>query len=151
MSINNSEFQPQDITIRDDAWHRKTNFFHIETWYFDGNFYNNYSVVALVNILTLGYYRLVQTGYFIYNDTNLVISKRERHPYKNINGSDKKPFLKINNNYLISADEDESSKEWIYKISMGNREAGFDLNLKKTMKPNKLNDIIRPICLMEKQ
>jgi hypothetical protein len=135
MSIKKFEFQPQDITIRDDAWHKKENFFHIETWYFDGNFSNNYSVVTLVNIFTIGNSGFVLTGFFIYKDTELIISKRERHPFKNLYGSDKKPILKINDRHILSSIYNENTKNWIYNISVGNNETGFDLNLIKAMKP----------------
>ncbi len=134
MTYKNSEFQPQDISICDDAWQKKTNFFHIETWYFDGNFNDNYSVVTLVNILTLGNYGIVLSSFFIYKNTNLIISRRERHPYKKLYGSDKKPFFKIYNRNIISTDIDENKNNWIYNISMGDKETGFDLKLKKIMK-----------------
>ena len=134
MSKKNSEFQPQDITLYDDAWQKKTNFFHIETWYFDAIFNQNYSLATLVNILTLGNYGIVQTGFFIYKDTNLIICKRERHPYKKLYGSDKKQFFKINDRNILSAIVDDNSKKWIYNISMGDKETGFDLKLEKTMK-----------------
>ena len=134
MFVKNSGFQPQDISIHDDAWQKKTNFFHIETWYFDGIFKNNYNVVTLLNILTCGNFGIVLNGYFIYKDTKLLISKRQRHPYKKIYGSDKKPFFKINDRQIISSIIDKDAKKWIYNISMGDNNAGFDLQLEKSMK-----------------
>jgi len=134
MFIKNSEFQPQDIIISDDAWQKKTNFFHIETWYFDGIFKNNYNVVTLINILTLGNFGIVLTGFFIYKDTNLIVSKREKHPYKKLYGSDKRPIFKINNHDILSSIVDNNTKKWTYNISMGDNETGFDLQLEKKMK-----------------
>ncbi len=135
MSVKNKEFQPEDITIRDDAWQKKTNFYHIETWYFDGIFNNNYSIVALVNVFTLGNYGFIQTGCYIYKDTNLVFIKRERPPYRKLYGSDKKPLIRINNRDIINGEVEEKTKNWIYHISMGDNNGGFDLQLKRTMKP----------------
>jgi len=137
MSIKKREFQPKDITIHDDAWQKKTNFFHIETWYFDGIFSNNFSVVALVNILTVGSFGFIQTGCYIYKDTKPVFIKRERPPYRRLYGPVNKPLIRINNRDIISGKIDDKTKNWIYKISIGDKSGGFDLNLTKTFKPFK--------------
>lgn len=134
MTKNNSKFQPQDITISDDAWQKKTNFFHIETWYYDAIFDQNYSLATLINILTLGNYGIIQTGFFIYKDTDLIISKRERHPYKKLYGSNKKPFFKINNQDILNVLSHDTENRWIYNISMGDKDTGFDLKLEQTMR-----------------
>jgi len=137
MSNNKEQFQPRDITISDDAWQKKTNFFHIETWYFDGIFSNNYSVVALVNVLTAGNIGFIQTGCYIYKDTELVFIKRERPPYRKLYGPDSRPLIRINNRDIISGKIDEITKNWVYDISMGDNNGGFDLHLNKTFKPFK--------------
>jgi hypothetical protein len=137
MSSKNIQFQPKDITISDDAWQKKTNFFHIETWYYDGIFTNNYSVVALVNVLTAGNYGFIQTGCYIYKDTNLVFIKRERPPYRKLYGPSNRPLIRIKNRDIISGKIDEKTNDWIYDISMGDNTGGFDLNLTKTFKPFK--------------
>jgi hypothetical protein len=135
MSNKNEEFQPRDITISDDAWQKKTNFFHIETWYYDGIFTNNYSVVALVNVLTAGKFGFIQTGCYIYKDTKLVFIKRERPSYRKLYGPSNRPLIRINNRDIISGKVDKKTNDWIYDISMGDKNGGFDLNLTKTFKP----------------
>jgi hypothetical protein len=134
MPIDKEEFRPEDITIRDDAWQKKTNFYHIETWYFDGIFTNNYNVVSLVSILTLGNFGFIQTGCYVYKDTNLVFVKRERPQYKRVYGSENHPLIKTKNRNIVNGQVEENSKNWIYEISMGDSNSGFDLQLKKTMK-----------------
>ena len=137
MCAKYKEFKPLDITIRDDAWQKKKNFFHIETWYFDGIFSNNYSVVALVNVLTAGNIGIIRTGCYIYKDTNLVFIKREKPPYRKLYGSDNRPLIRIDNRDIISGKIDEKTKNWIYDISMGDNNGGFDLHLTRTLKPFK--------------
>ena len=135
MSSRIIEFHPEDIAISDDAWQKKTNFYHIETWYFDGIFENSYSIVALVNVLTLGKSGIIQTGCYIYKDTNLVFIKRERPPYRKLVGLDNRPLIRINDRDIINGKINDNTNVWIYNISMGDSNGGFDLNLRKTFKP----------------
>ena len=127
-------FTPHDIVLRDDALHRKGNFGHVETWYYDALFDNDYSIVMLVNVLHMANFSIVLTRLFIYKDKKLVRNLRGRIPYKRFYGSEEVPLIKLNDQQVIRGHIDRSTKEWKYQISMGNHNQGIDLELIKTTK-----------------
>jgi hypothetical protein len=124
-------FNPQDISFKDDSLHKKGNLLHIETFYYDAIFNNNYSVVALINILHLGNLGFVLYSLSTYKDTKLIKNKRWRIPYKNLDSSEEKPCIKIKDKQIIKGQIEKKSKNWIFNLNMGNNEHGIDLNLIK--------------------
>ena len=127
-------FTPHDIVLRDDALHRKGNFGHVETWYYDALFENNYSTVMLVNVFHMANFSVVLTRLFIYKDKKLVGNLRGRIPFKRFYGSEEEPIIKLNDQQIIRGYIDRNTKVWKYQISMGNCKQGIDLELIKTTK-----------------
>ena len=127
-------FTPHDIVLRDDALHRKGNFGHVETWYYDALFENNYSTVMLVNVFHMANFSVVLTRLFIYKDKKLAGTLRDRIPFKRFYGSENEPLIKLNDQQIIRGHIDRSTKLWKYQISMGNYKQGIDLELIKTTK-----------------
>ena len=127
-------FTPHDIVLRDDALHRKGNFGHVETWYYDALFENNYSTVMLVNVFHMANFSVVLTRLFIYKDKKLVGNLRGRIPFKRFYGSEDEPLIKLNGQQIIRGHIDRDTKVWKYQISMGNCKQGIDLELIKTTK-----------------
>lgn len=137
--IKSTMFQPQDIVLRDDAMHQRDTFSHIETWYYDALFDNNYSVVTLVNVFKFGNQGVVLTGMFIYKDTHLVKNTRRRYLYKSLAGSEDVPLIKIKNKELIRGYIDKNTGAWLFTISMEDSDSGVDLKLIKKTTPWKGN------------
>ena len=127
-------FTPCDIVLRDDASHGKGNFGHVETWYYEVLFDNNYSIVTLVNVLHMANFGIVLTRLFIYKDKKLVGNLSGRYPYKRFYGSEEVPIIKLNDQQIIRGQIDRNTKAWKYRISMGNFKQGIDLELIKTTK-----------------
>ena len=132
--INSIGFTPQDIVLRDDALHKTGIFGHVETWYYDAIFDNNYSMVKLVSLFHINNVGFVLTGLFIYKDTILVKGLRRKFPYKCFSGSEEEPLIKINNQQIIKGHIDRSTKRWIYHISKADDKLGIDLEFIKTTK-----------------
>jgi len=131
--IKTQTFNPQDITLRDDAAHIKQRFSGIETWYYDGFFNEKYSIVALINILTLGKTGVIRTGLFIYKDAKLVQSLRQKHPYKKLYASEETPDIRIDGKQLLLG-EVNTNGVWQYQIKMGNENLSVDIKLEKKSK-----------------
>ena len=122
------EFQPHDISKIDDAIHLQDDFSNIETWYFDGYFKDNYSMVVLVNTLHINGFGIVLTGLFIYKDTKPIITIRQRFPLKAFFGSTKTPVVTVGNKTIINyLESDKKTGYWSYDISMGDKINGADL------------------------
>lgn len=134
ITIGSRIFMPQDITLQDDALHKKGSFGHVETWYYDAVFDNNYSIVSLVNVFHMSALSIVSTGMCIYKDAKIVKQRGGRTPYKYFYGSEKEPLIKINDKQIIKGYISKDTKRWICQISMGNDMQGFDLEFIKTTK-----------------
>ncbi len=131
MSINKNVFTPQDIVLEDDALHNKNGSSHIETFYYDAIFENDYSIVSLVNVFKIGYYGIVLTGMFIYKNAEIVKSKRERVLYHHLSGSNQEPHLILQNKDIIRITSTKTN-QWNYIISMGDTLNGFNLKFQQT-------------------
>ena len=130
--IKLNKFSPRDISIRDDAGHKKRVGF-IETFYYDVIFKNSFSIVMLVNILHLGITELIFAGLTIFKNAHFVKRIQLRPPYKSTFLSEKEPLIKINDKQLIGGYINNDTKQWIYHLSIGNRNLGIDLILSKSM------------------
>jgi hypothetical protein len=130
--MDEKPFTPHDISLRDDALHRMKGF-HIETFYYDAVFDNHFSIVSLVNVFTMGCYGVVLTGMFVYNDSKLVKSKRDKSLYQHLTGSEHYPHITLHNKDIIRLINDTDTTPWFYAISMGDVHEGFSLRfLQKT-------------------
>lgn len=125
-SIGEKYFRPVDSVLRDDALHNSEGFSHIETFYYDAIFENNYSIVSLVNIFKIGRIGVALTGMFIYKDLTLIKSKRERIRFRYVTGSETIPHLTIHDKDIIRV-IDPSNKIPTYQISMGDTHDGYTL------------------------
>ena len=110
-------------------------FSQIETWYYDAILENNYSIVSLINVLTIGNWGIVLTGQFIYKNAKLLKSERKKYLLRQFYSSEEEPFIKINNKQIIKGVIDKNTGTWLYEISMGDQENGFDLEFIKTTTP----------------
>jgi len=129
------QFKPENIVLKDDALHKNHRFFRIETWYYDAVFENKYSIVSLVNVLSIGDCGIVLTGQFIYKDTKIIYAERKKYPYRKFFGHEDFPLIQVDGKQIIKGMIDKNTGNWIYDISMGNTKHGFDLKFKKTTTP----------------
>ncbi|UCD14369.1 MAG: hypothetical protein JSW60_02850, partial [Thermoplasmatales archaeon] len=107
----------ENITLKDDAFHKTYDFYHVETWYFDAVFDNNYSVALNVMVIQKGNHGIVLIGLYLYENTNLIFHQRKLHLYKYFSASEEKPILKLYNKTIIKGDVDSETNRWIYDVS----------------------------------
>jgi hypothetical protein len=116
----------QNITLTDDAFHNTTTFFHIESWYFDAVFDQNYSMAVIVTILQRNTIGFVLTGLYLYKDTSLMASPRKMVAFKQCFASEEQPLLKLGNSTIITGSINESAV-WTYHVSLEMDGQGADL------------------------
>ena len=133
--IKTSGFNPESVTLKDDAVHGSRIFGNVETWYYDAIFDNTYSVVCLVNVIQFLKTGLVLTGLFIYKDTKLIKNFRSRSSLKHFYGSKERPHILIRNKEIMDGEINSDSKEWKYHILMGDEKNNVDLSFIKKMEP----------------
>lgn len=127
--ISRPIYVPEDIDLRDAAFHRSHGRYHCEWWYFEGIFDNGYSVVLDVFICSKGYHGLCKLKLNIYNDTESVVFLREVIPLREFEASEDVPFIKVSGKQIIELDRERynSTGEWVYNVSIeiDNQEANL--------------------------
>jgi len=125
--IDTSAFDSlQNISLADDAFHNSTTFFHIESWYFDAVFEQNYSMAVVVTILQRKTTGFVLEGLYLYKDTNLIAHPRKLMTFQQCFASAEQPFIKLGNATIITGTINESAV-WTYHVSLEMDGQGIDL------------------------
>lgn len=126
--LDNNEFvEINNITLKDDAFHKTYNRFHVETWYFDAIFDNNYSMAFWVTVVQKGNFAIASIALNIYENTNRFEQRSELNPFKKFFGSEDKPILKICDKTIITGDIDNITNRWIYNISFAHDNKAVNL------------------------
>ena len=133
--IKTFEFDPKNVIMKDDAVHKNKIFGNVETWYYDAIFDNKYSMVCLINLIRFLKKGLILTGLFIYKDTKLIKSFRDRTSIKNLSSSEERPYIVIKDKEIIDARIQGNSNNWFYHISMGDQINNVNLEFVKKLKP----------------
>lgn len=128
--------------MKDDAVHKTKIFGNVETWYYDAIFDNNYSMVCIVNIVQFLKIGAILTGLFIYKDTELIKSIRNRTSTNHFYGSQERPHIRLEGKNIIDGEITQDSKKWTYHISMGDEKNNIDLRFVKKMEGWKGNHFL---------
>jgi len=105
----------KDLSLEDDAFHSTDDIFHIETWYFDAVFSNEYSMAVIVSVVQKGRIGSVLTGLYIYKNGELIHRPRTFHPIGKLTVSEEKLDMKISDETTMSCDIDLGS--WVYQLT----------------------------------
>jgi len=137
---NNIELEElTNITLKDDAHHKTYTFFHVETWYFDAVFTNNYSMAFWITLVQKGNIAIASIALNIYEDTNRYENRRKLNLFNQFSGSEEKPILKICNKTIVTGDIDELTNRWIFNVSFSKDDQAVDLQYTSTSKGWKVN------------
>ena len=128
-----------DITLKDDGFHKTDQFFHIESWYYDAVFDNNYSCAIVITVMQKGEVGAVLTGLYLYHQTNLIMHRREWHRFNQCYILEDTPYLQIGNTTVISGDIDPETNIWYYDISMETQNIGINLHFQNLTQGWKMN------------
>jgi len=118
----------QDIELKDDAFHKTNDIYHLETWYFDAVFTNKYSMAVIVTIAQKDDTGSVLTGLYIYKDTELIYSTRTLHQLDQLSASEEKLDMKISDETIMKCDIDADTSRWNYYVSENFDDVSIDLN-----------------------
>jgi len=128
------KFLPKSINQKDDSLHKKGNFGHVETWYYDAMLDKGYSMAIVTNVFYLSYFSFVLSGQCLYKDGKLINEISKRNSYKHFSGSEEEPLIYLNEQRIIYGQVDNDTKKWMYNIFMRDENYGIDLEFVKTSK-----------------
>jgi len=113
------EFSPEDITLKDDAFHGSKAISFTEWWYFDTELDNGYSIQMHLRVggLLKNSVVIFFQKFELYKDKKLLKSNRKIFLKKHVFASKEVPHVKINNKDVIKGYIDEKTGNWIYDIN----------------------------------
>ena len=123
------KYNPEDITIKDDAFHDSKSLFFTEWWYFDATLNDGYAVQMNVRIASA----LKKSIFLVYLRLELfkdgVRIKRHKKvcSIKNFYGSKEKPVIKIGGKEVITGLIDKKTGNMIFNISVDIEDTVVDL------------------------
>ena len=130
--INYLGFAPENITIKDDALHQPDKLCHMETWYFNAVFGNNFSMAIVVSVLQVGSRGSLLAGLYLYRDSELKVYTRKVCLSEHFHASQEEPFIKMRDEQILRGRIDNTTGSWIYDVSLKNDNCGVNLQFTKT-------------------
>jgi hypothetical protein len=124
------DFIPQDITLKDDAFHRSDLFHYTEWWYFDAAFNDGYSIQMSIRILDVFYTGifLVFTRLDVYKDGELITHNKEVYDISNFYASEEEPLIIINKKTVMIGYVDEKDGLYNYEVDFEVGDTSAKLN-----------------------
>lgn len=114
---NSTGFSPQDIELRDDAFHGGGVLPLTEWWYFDAVFDNGYSAEMSVRVLGAMKHGFVFSRLAIYNEGRMVANSESSYSMKEFSASVEVPLVQINNKTVITGTYDNGTGNFVYNVS----------------------------------
>ena len=122
-----SIFNPQDIELKDDAFHDADILNYAEWWYFDAIFDNNYSAQITIYVFSVLNQKFIITGLNIYKDGLNVISREEYYIFNDLAISKEIPLIEVDGITFMKGYIDEASGCWTYNLQLYFADASVDL------------------------
>ncbi len=127
-------FSPQDIALKDDAYHGSKGLQFTEWWYFDAALNDGYSIQFSARIVSGLKLSFLFVRFDVYKDGHLVTHKRKMYLLKDVQISKEKPFIKIGERTILQGSVDEKTGFLIYDISFALEDLIADLRFIGTTK-----------------
>ena len=125
-------YTPEDIDIRDASYHKSTDGFRGEWWYFEGIFDNGYSIIIDISIFSNSWIGIVALRMSIFNEGKEEFYKKDFYALKELDASEVFPLVRISGNHIMSLDREiyNSTGVWLYTVTIDLD--GQEANLKFT-------------------
>jgi hypothetical protein len=124
---NSLSFDPEDIELKDDAFHGADLFNYAEWWYFDAIFENNLSAQITFYIFSAMTQKFIVVGVTVYKDGFGVFGNEKYYIFNDLDMSREIPYIQIDGNQLMKGYIDETSGKWIYDITIDFIDSSIDL------------------------
>jgi hypothetical protein len=110
-------FTPQDIILRDDAFHGHRNFPLTEWWYFDAMFDNGYSVQLSVRVINIFGKGIVFERLDLYYNYSIIADQVTIHRITDFFASSEVPFVQLQGKTILSGTQNTTSGFFDYNVS----------------------------------
>jgi len=110
-------FSPEDITLKDDAFHGSDSLHFIEWWYFDAIFDNGYSIQMNVIVISIVDQYLVTARLNVYKDGEIEAMQKETYIKSKFYASQSIPQVILDGKQVLNGYIDHITGEWIYDVA----------------------------------
>ena len=124
---NTFTFNPEDIVLKDDAFHGGDPLNFAEWWYFDAIFDNNYSAQISIYIFGILNQKFIVTGITLYRNGISVFSNEKYYIFNDLTISTQMPYIEIDGKQFMKGYIDIISGNWTYDITIDVNDANIDL------------------------
>jgi hypothetical protein len=111
-------FTPEDLILKDDAYHGSKGLQFTEWWYFDAALNDGYSIQFSVRIMSGLKLSFLFIRFDLYKGGHLVIHRRKIYLLKDVQISKENPFIKIGDRTILHGFLDEKTRNLVYDISV---------------------------------
>jgi len=115
--LNDFLFEPIDIELKDDAFHKSRGLYSYEWWYFDASLDNGYSIQLSIRVINVVNKNLFTIGLNVYKDGDLVSNNQKIYLKEQIFASTIEPIIIIDGKEVMRGYIDESTGDWTYLIN----------------------------------
>lgn len=120
-------FSPEDINLKDDAFHGASRIQYTEWWYFDAIFDNGYTIQIGIRVAGLLKQGVVFLRLDIYKDGGLISHEIKPFFIWDFFTSDEVPLVEIKRNKIMEGYISEDNGRWIYNLSVDLDDSSADL------------------------
>jgi len=126
-NFNNLLFSPEDIELKDDAFHGSKRLHFTEWWYFDCIFDNGYTAQVGIRVLSIIGKYLVLVRIDIYKDGILESHEIKPYFYWDFSTSKELPIVELKSKKIMEGYIDNNTGEWVYNLSVELDKSSVDL------------------------
>lgn len=121
-------FFPEDIELKDDAFHGADTLHFTEWWYFDAIFDNGYTAQVGIRVLGLINQGLIYVRLDIYKEGELESHELKKFLIWDFYASEDFPLIILDGKQVMEGYIDETTGEWIYDVTLQLDRSSVDLH-----------------------
>lgn len=134
LNDQNIRFNVEDVTLRDDAYHKTVSNIRAEWWYFDAVFDNKFSANVNIAVFSRRNFGIVIPVLNIYKNSKPVFRRREIRCFREFSASEDGPNIVLSKDDIIKGYISKPSENWNYDISLSVGGQKIDLKFVGLMK-----------------
>lgn len=116
--VGNFVFSPEDIELKDDAFHGADTLHFTEWWYFDTAFDNGYTAQVGIRVLGVINQGIVSVRLDIYKEGELKSHELKKYLIWDFYASKDVPLIKLKGKQVMECHINETTGDWVYDLSL---------------------------------